>query len=248
VTTVKILLCIDDTDNADSPGTGHLAARLASLIEARRYGNVGFVTRHQLLVHPEIPYTSHNSSMCLDADVDEGALGAVIDTSAEFLARESAPGSDPGLCILRSERLAQRDALVDFGMTAKTCIVSKTDAIDLARRLDIHLSEHGGTGLGVIGALAGAGLRLGGNDGRLRGRLPIAAGVGSLSVADLLALRAVEEVRDPDGRALAPHERVALSEKVKTVMRGGHAVLLVLPNACGTPRWRTCTIAELRAY
>ncbi len=61
------LLAIDDTDNAESIGTGRLARMLAAhLEEANLFAEPG-VTRHQLLVHPDIPYTSHNSAACIEA-------------------------------------------------------------------------------------------------------------------------------------------------------------------------------------
>jgi hypothetical protein len=49
---------------------------------------------------------------------------------------------------------------MEFGINAKQTIFDKGAAYDLARSLDVHLSEHGGTeGGGVIGALAATGLR-----------------------------------------------------------------------------------------
>ena len=44
------------------------------------------ISRHQLYVHPDIPYTSHNSSLCLDLDwlggeiTEVSFLGSVIRT------------------------------------------------------------------------------------------------------------------------------------------------------------------------
>ena len=60
---MRYLIGIDDTDNLESRGTGHRARQLAQflidLAEPLR------ITRHQLLVVPEIPYTSHNSSAAI---------------------------------------------------------------------------------------------------------------------------------------------------------------------------------------
>ena len=55
---------------------------------------------------------------------------------------------------------------IDFGYRAKQVVLTKSNAYKLAKKLDIHLSEHGGSGQGVIGALAGVALRLTANDGR----------------------------------------------------------------------------------
>jgi len=50
---MKIVLCIDDTDNLESRGTGELASILAREIEENSWGMSRFITRHQLLVHPD---------------------------------------------------------------------------------------------------------------------------------------------------------------------------------------------------
>ena len=154
---MQILISIDDTDNLESPGTGALASRIAADLESNGWGKSSFVTRHQLLVHPDIPYTSHNSAMCFSAEIEADCLEQVISHSAGFLARESAAGSDPGLCIAVIDRLPESDELIRFGRSAKASVLTKESAYELARRVGIHLSEHGGTGQGVIGALAGAG-------------------------------------------------------------------------------------------
>ena len=245
---MKILLTIDDTDDLESPGTGHLAAAIGDFVRASGWGEPCYVTRHQLLVHPDIPYTSHNSSMCLGLEVRPDALDEVIDGAARFLTRHSAPRSDPGLCVAVPERMAGTKPLIEFGRRAKELVIAKSEAYLVARRMGVHLSEHGGTGLGVIGALAGTGLRLDGNDGRLRGRVAIPAGVESLTVRDLRAYPEVDAVCDDEGREIPDGVEVLLAPKVKSVMRGGRAVVLVTASAEGAIPWRTRTIPELRGY
>jgi hypothetical protein len=58
-----IYIGLDDTDNKTSRGTGRLARAIAESL-AERYAVRG-ITRHQLLVDPRVPYTSHNSSATL---------------------------------------------------------------------------------------------------------------------------------------------------------------------------------------
>lgn len=167
---MKVLVCIDDTDNLDSMGTGELAEILAKTVEERGLGNCSGITRHQLLVHPHITFTSHNCSMCFITEMPETKLGDLISYASEFVQLASAMGSDPGLCVAVFEKIREPAKLLAFGQKAKYQVVTKQEAYSLARNLRIHLSEHGGTGQGVIGALAGAGLRLIGNDGRFRGK------------------------------------------------------------------------------
>src|SRR5690242_12631799 len=98
---VNVLIGIDDTDNLQSRGTGFLAQRLLASLEEEGLGSGAGATRHQLLVDPRIPYTSHNSSACIcwnggpEPRVDE-----IVRRCGELLEAESAPGSDPGLIVV----------------------------------------------------------------------------------------------------------------------------------------------------
>ena len=57
--TALIYIGMDDTDNKTSRGTGRLARAVAATLSEQL--EVWGVTRHQLLVDPRVPYTSHNS-------------------------------------------------------------------------------------------------------------------------------------------------------------------------------------------
>src|SRR5712671_1836638 len=118
----NLLVGIDDTDNLVSSGTGQLVQRLVARLQALGVGTVLGATRHQLLVDPRIPYTSHNSSACIAIDADLGAVDRIVAYCADFLEAESAPGSDPGLAVVRSAAWSPdeaRRALVAFGRRAK---------------------------------------------------------------------------------------------------------------------------------
>ncbi len=247
---MRILLAIDDTDNAHSRGTGELAALIADAVLTNRWGKPGFVTRHQLLVHPDIPYTSHNSAMCFPAEIPEGSLDQVVRFACDFLERECAEGSDPGLCVAVPDRIGSTADLIAFGRQAKLQVLDKEQALNLARRLGIHLSEHGGTGHGIIGALAGVGLRLWGNDGRMRGSLDGAAPGQRLRVRELLDQPDVDTVQTVDSSAPGEEESVLIGDKPKTVMRDGLSVLLVYaaPDDGGAPGWHTLPRRLLRDY
>jgi hypothetical protein len=247
---MKIFVCIDDTDNLESRGTGELASMLAEDVENKGWGTSSFVTRHQLLVHPDVPYTSHNSSMCFSADINETCLDILISHASSFLERESAEGSDPGLCVAVAERIGSREALIEYGKKAKQVVVRQQEAYELAERLDVHLSAHGGTGHGIIGALAGVGLRLSGNDGRMKGGLKI-VGENSLSkVSEICAYPEVDVVRSMDGKVLKGEELVIIGDKAKTVLLDGKSVLLVVPSEgeADVAPWRTCPRQLLKSY
>ena len=226
---MRILISIDDTDDADSKGTGEIAETIADGLARRHWATVGRVTRHQLLIHPDIAYTSHNSSMCFEADIAEEALADIIAWCAEKLAAESVEAADPGLAVVAVERLDDPDRLMAFGRSAKKRVIAKDEAYALAGELGVHLSEHGGTGIGVIGALAGAGLKLTGNDGRFKGRFrPRLDEQGVADVAQI-KLEGVDAVRTLGGRVLGDEERVLVSDRCKAVLCDGMAVLMVKP-------------------
>ena len=248
---MKILIAIDDTDNIETPGTGHLASDMIALLEKEGLGKGSPITRHQLYVHKDIPYTSHNSSMCFEAEIKNENLGRVTKFCQDFLVRESAPGSDPGLCIVNPEKLSSMETLIEYGKRAKNTILNKKTAYDLAESLNVHLSEHGGTGDGIIGALAGTGLRLSGNDGRLKGHFLVGDINDTLPVKELLKRTGADFVKTEEGHALRDDDIVRIGEKVKAVYLDYKAVLLVFPvddSKNGCRLWKTCTKEQLKKY
>lgn len=247
---MKILICIDDTDNHASKGTGDLAERLAAEIINNNWGTAEPITRHQLFFHPAIPYTSHNSAMCFAAEIAEGTLEKIIAFSAAFLSGNSAPGSDPGLGVTVLNRLADARQLIDFGLRAKSNILTKQEAYRLAAREPaVFLSEHGGTGDGVIGALAGIGLRLSGNDGRFKGKYYEGHTGKIMTVRSIIAGSNIQEVRIEGGELLGAEEKVLLGEKVKSVLLNGRIVLPVEANSAAKgAMWVTLGREKIRKF
>lgn len=155
------LIGIDDTDNQDSRGTGWLARRLSQECAKRGMQPLG-VTRHQFLVHPAIPYTSHNSGACIALEAQVGIENAEF--IFDFVAHNSADGSDPGVCLAKASDVP--DYVIEFARLATKQVVTMDEAQSLADRASIALRGLGGTCQGVIGALGSVGLRASGNDGR----------------------------------------------------------------------------------
>lgn len=225
---MRLLICIDDTDTLDSIGTGAHALAIAKGISKNRWGNPNFISRHQLYVHRDIPYTSHNSTMCFEVyGVKDGNFKRIKELCMDYLEKESAVGSDPGLCIVLPDMLRDGQRLIDYGKDAKRRVLTKKEAYDTAAALGVHLSEHGGTGGGVIGALAGPGLRLSGNDGRIRGKYFEGHHGEVLTVGEILQRTNIAEIRQEDGNTLRGRERILLGKKIKGVFLEHKIVLLV---------------------
>jgi hypothetical protein len=220
---MRFLIGIDDTDNLESRGTGHRVRQLADWLAANQIAQADGITRHQLLVDPRIPYTSHNSSACLSAQSD--VPDDLWEACREYLLRESASGSDAGLC------LAAWDAVTapvrSFGDRAKVAVLTKGEAGKTAAEAGIQLIGLTGTGGGIIGALAGVGLRHAGEDGRflwlpglrdLKGRYP---------VSQICADGHVDRVCTLTGSDLPPETIVDVGEWVRPVLKNGFATLFV---------------------
>lgn len=222
-------LGIDDTDTLETPGTNKLA--LALVGQLSDVLTVRLVVRHQLFLDSRVPYTSHNGSASLWAEpvgsIDVPALAARI---RRLIVDWCPPGSDPGLCIATFVP----PEITAFGQRCQHEVVTLDEAHALARQHTLHLESIGGTGDGVIGALAAVGLLATRNDGRVlhygTGGTQSFDVKGCLSVAEILQ-RGVERVENVDTGAGVGQGTVALAKRLRPNLRDGKLVLFVRPDA-----------------
>lgn len=222
---IRLLVAIDDTDNHESRGTGHRARGLGSMLVRDGLAKVHGISRHQLYVHPDIPYTSHNSSLCLDLDWQGGDLEALSDIVYAFLDAHSAPGSDAAYAIARYDDVG--DAVMEFGRRAKDTVLTQADARGLAEREGFILKGVTGTQGGVIGSLAGVGLRRTGRDGRFVWVEGVRELKGVVPIETLLNETGIHVVRSPAGERPFPGERVCVDPWPRPVLIDHQAVLLI---------------------
>jgi len=216
-----LLIGIDDTDNETSPGTGRLARMLSDECVRRGLTSLG-VTRHQFLLDPAIPYTSHNSGACVAVESENGP--DVRDFVFEFVARASAEGSDPGVCIADISEVSV--FVVDFANRATEEVVTMPEAFSLAGKASIALHGLGGTCQGVIGALGSVGLRAAGGNGRFID-LP-----GLREIKGCVDARAFDRIgvtveHCGRGRPADANDRYETLDWVRPRLAGGKAVLPV---------------------
>jgi hypothetical protein len=223
----QVLIGIDDTDNLETHGTGRLARQLCEMLAADELAEVDGVTRHQLLVDPRIPYTSHNSSACLAVRATADRLPDLIAAARSFLLRESAPGSDAGLCVAGQAHVTA--AHQDFGQRAKREVLTIDQARSCAQRDGLTLEGLTGTGDGVIGALAAVGLRASGDDGRFLWLKGIREISGVYTVDQLRQTIPIDVVQTMEGAEIPLHDRVELGSWIRPLLKAGRAVLLVEP-------------------
>jgi hypothetical protein len=227
---MKVYLGFDDSDTHDSLyGTGKLVRWFQNdLPEGCRCLGV---VRQQLLVCDEIPYTSHNSAACLIAEMPAtDLLDAVIARAVTHLKRYAMEGSDPGLCVA-AEFDSSIDSLIDFGHFCTRSVATQRQAVAAAKKN--HLSGHGGTNDGIIGAAAAVGLTVHGWAGRFIefGNLRNLPDAVSVSELNNLGIKVVSMERDAG--VPAPNDTVTTNGWLRPRLLGKLPVLLVSPHEKG---------------
>ncbi|MFT7004278.1 MAG: hypothetical protein ACJAWW_001635 [Sulfurimonas sp.] len=241
--TYKTFICIDDTDEIGYyKSTGQISEEIQEYIQSK-YAKCSVITRHQLFIHEDIPYTSHNSSMCFTTELSEDEKEDVTAFVIKHIEEFSAPTSQPGICIGFEKDIRDAKKLIEFGFDAKTKVLTKEDAYSMAKEQKFHLSEHKNDGQGVIGAVAGIALRLYGSDGRVKGNLKLKD--KSISVKELLEHETIDEVQFADGTVASSDIVVHLNDKLKRVMLKHKTVVLIQKDE---DAYKLLTTEQLRDY
>jgi hypothetical protein len=216
-----IYVGIDDTDTLESRGTGRLARNITGEL-AQKHPIFG-VTRHQLFVHPDIPFTSHNSCAVIHIQAQTSAMVDIFSTTKKLMLEDFIEGSDPGLAVASTEQLTA--AAIAFGQDAKTTIVTQQRARDVARSCSIHAEGLGGSNGGIIGAIAGVALASLGNDGRflLKGKNRELTGIRSASE---VICAGIDQILTLQGEVVM-EGRIKISKNATPSFIHGKAVLFV---------------------
>jgi hypothetical protein len=229
-----IYVGFDDTDTSDSDrGTGKLARWFEEVLpgKCRLWG----VVRQQLLLDDKIPYTTHNSSACAVIETSDSVTEKdLIPPAIGHIERHFIPGSDPGLCLVR-EGHPKLPSLISFGRTCTKRIVTQKEALQAAS--GVHLSGHGGTNDGIIGAAAAVGLTAYGWGGRFIefGRLRDFGEEVYVSDIERTGIRVVSI--DRESQIPSPKDVVRTGRWLRPRLWGGRPILLVAP--IGKNLWET---------
>ena len=214
-----LFIGLDDTDNLESRGTGHLARQIAAAL-AVDHTLLG-VTRHQLLVDPRVPCTKNNSCAAIALDTN-GDLEpkSVLEQVKRLVLDDFQPGCDPGLCV--AHRVPA--PITEFGRRVQQQLVTQDEARALAAAHDIALVGLGGDEDGVIGALAAVGLAATGEDGRyvLAGRSREMTGLQPVSA---LLAAGIAAVQTPDGQPVV--SGLVQTDKLRPARRGHRPIAVV---------------------
>ncbi len=219
----KFLIGVDDSDSAKSPSTGDLVRRLAELLQVERQVAPRGVTRHQLLVKKQIPYTAHNSAICVAIEAED--VEGVWETARDFLSFESERGSNAGLCLCQNESVKQE--VIDWGHRAKEEVLKLEEAQQVASRSNVRAAIIKGNGTGLIGALAAVGLHREGNDGRFVWLPGLFDLQGACSVGDIFKKSGIDRVCTLEGVELPITDIVEVGAWTRPMLRNGEATLFV---------------------
>jgi len=231
---MRIYIGFDDTDTADSDrGTGKLARWFEKELPepCRLWG----VVRQQLLLDPSIPYTTHNSSACAIVECSNSPVrDDLISRAARHIERHFIEGSDPGLCVTSEDNPALLK-LIEFGRTCTSRVVTQKETLQAAK--GSHLSGHGGSNDGIIGAAAGVGLTAQGWGGRFIEFGKLRDFPERVRVSDLEGSGIVVVSIDRDARFPSPQDVIDTKGWLRPRLWGGRPALPVIPRAAGL--WET---------
>jgi hypothetical protein len=223
---MRVYIGFDDTDNKDSDfGTGKIARHIENLLPGGC--SIWGVIRQQLLFDERIPYTSHNSSACVVVDFSDPAQkDDLLSIAIKHIEQSSASGSDPGLCFA-CEGDPALPGLNSFGHLCATKIVTQKEALQAAT--GVHLSGHGGTNDGIIGAAAAVGLTAAGWSGRFIEFEGLRNFPDMVSVSELkkTGIRVVS--LDRDATIPGPEDMVNTNGWLRPRLWGRKPILPVLP-------------------
>lgn len=209
---------LDDTDNLESRGTGHLARLMAGAL-AQDF-QVHGVIRHQLLDDERVPKTEKNSCAAVLFEGEPQPLEEIARFGRKLILDDYNPGSDPGLCVAS---VVSTEVIV-YGQRARREFLYQQEARRLAAKYGFILEGLGGDEGGVIGALAAVGLAASGSDGRYVLVGSIRELEGLRTVDDVLA-SGIVSIKTLNGETIT--EGKVLADKLRPARRKGQPVLFV---------------------
>jgi tRNA(Ile2) C34 agmatinyltransferase TiaS len=215
---MQYIIGLDDTDNSESRGTGHLARFMAEVL-AQDF-QVHGVTRHQLLEDERVPMTAKNSCAGIIFEGDPYPLNEIAGYARKVMLDDYQPGSDPGLCV--ASEVSQE--IIDYGKRVQREFINQRLPRQLAADHGIHLEGLGGDEDGVIGALAAVGLVAHGSDGRyvLIGSIRELEGLQPLEV---VLNAGVTTVQTLDGQLVT--KGLILADKMRPARRNSNPIMFV---------------------
>jgi hypothetical protein len=218
----QFIIGLDDTDVEGSPGTGDLARALAAVVEAEGWGTSLGVTRHELMRSDKIKNTGHNFCYAVGIETDRSVLDLEDDLVA-YLRKEAAKGSDPGLAIMG--RHADLPHVLAFGRRCQSEVMRQEWALTFSNEANVALRGLGRDRRGSVGALAAAGLRAGGSDGRFIDLRGIRDLEGVVTAGQMRERTAIDFVIGEAGEQIDRDDRIETFNWIRPRLEDSKSVL-----------------------
>lgn len=231
----QFIIGLDDTDAEGSRGTGDVARALAAHIEAEGWGTSLGVTRHELMRSDKIKDTGHNFCYALTIATDRSVLD-LEDALVSYLRKEAAKGSDPGLAIMG--RHADLPHALAFGRRCQTEIMRLDWAQTFANESNVALRGLGRDRRGTVGALAAAGLRSGGGDGRFIDLRGIRELEGIVTAGQMRERTAIDQIISEAGEPIDRDDRIETFGWIRPRLEGGKSVVRCSQSPDDRRLWR----------
>ena len=222
---MRFLIGVDDTDNPRVSSTGLLAQRLGLFLQEAGLGRLESVTRHQLIISPQVPRTTRNSAICITIETDPQKRSDLEMACRSFILREYSSGADAGFALASWGQITAE--VFTWARTAKTQVIKRQDALQIAHSAQIAITGITGSGAGVIGALAAIGLRYRGEDGRFLWIPNIHQLSGIYSASELMQIAPFDRIETQRGRSPRPDEKIEVGKWIRPVLVEGRCVLFV---------------------
>jgi hypothetical protein len=215
---------LDDTDAAGVPGTGTLARKLVERIESDGFGTSLGVTRHKLWDGHGVKATDTNVAYALALETERDVLD-VEDLAIDFVRSGAAREANPGVAVLsRHSDIPHANA---FGFRAQTSLLNVGEAERYAAEANVLVRGLGGSRAGMIGALAAAGLRAVGRDGRFSELRGIRKLTGRVTAGEIRITTPIEHIIDEDGYELDRDDPIDTFDWIRPRVEEGAPILRV---------------------
>jgi hypothetical protein len=220
----RFVIGVDDTDAAGGPGTSALVRRMAAKVEDDGFGTSLGVTRHALSESDKLRKTDHNLCYALVIETGRDVLD-VEDFAVDFVRAEASREANPAVALL--SRHSDMPHALAFGRRAQLEVLKLEEAERYAAEANVLVRGLGGSRAGMIGALAAAGLRAGGKDGRYTDLRGIRALAGRVTAGQIRATTDCQHVVDEDGEELDRDDPIETFDWIRPRVEDGEPVLRV---------------------
>lgn len=223
-------VCIDDTDRPGARGTERLALGIVGLLAPR-------FPCHAITSHPHLRDgllsvdPQGNRSCCMRfVDVPDADTDDLVHQIRCLVLEDLVAGSNPGLCAGRTIS----PAVQAFAQRSRSERLTESDAHALAADSGLLLEGLSGSGCGVIGALAGAGMAAAGGPGTF-----LQLGDTPLELRGLLSPRklariGIEHFVDAASGVPVPVRPLWADQPLRPAMLRGRPVVYVESTASGS--------------